>query len=75
MIKATSRENRSSEFLTTSDTNRPVQLKKMARNLKFRINEKEELYYPSIENKGADQLCIYWFSHHAAHNMSVQYKL
>ena len=28
----------------------------MARGLKFRIYEVEELYFPSSENKGADQL-------------------
>ena len=28
----------------------------MARGLKFRIKIEEELYYPSSENKGADQL-------------------
>ena len=28
----------------------------MARGLKFRIKEVEELYYPCSENKGADQL-------------------
>ena len=28
----------------------------MARGLKFRITEIEELYYPCSENKGADQL-------------------
>ena len=39
-----------------SDTNRPVQAKKRARSLKFRISVEEELYYPSSENKGADQL-------------------
>ena len=43
-------------FLTRSDTNRPVQAQKQARSLKFRIEVEEELYYPSNENKGADQL-------------------
>ena len=42
--------------LTRSDTNRPVQPQKRARSLKFRIKVEEELYYPSNENKGADQL-------------------
>ena len=42
-----------------SDTNRSVQLRQMARSLKFRIKEEEELYYPCSENKGADQLCSY----------------
>ena len=35
--RASLRENLSSGFLTRSDTNRAVQLKKMARGLKFRI--------------------------------------
>ena len=39
-------------FPNMSDTNRPVQ----ARSLKFWILVEEELYYPSSENKGADQL-------------------
>ena len=43
-------------FPKRSDTNRPVQLQKQARSLKFRIKVEEELYYPSSENKGADQL-------------------
>ena len=43
-------------FLNRSDTNRPVQAQKRARSLKFRIQVEEELYYPSSENKGADQL-------------------
>ena len=30
-----------------------------ARSLKFRIKVEEELYYPSSENKGADQLRSY----------------
>ena len=42
-------------FPNRSDTNRPVQLQKQARSLKFRIEEEEELYYPSSEIKGADQ--------------------
>ena len=46
-------------FPTWSDTNQAVQLEKMARGLKFRIYEVEELYYPHSENKGADQLCGY----------------
>ena len=59
-------------FPNRSDTNRPVQAQKRARNLKFRILEEEELHYPSSENKGADQLRGYrdyadcWFSHEAA---------
>ena len=53
------RENRSSGFPTLSDTNRLVQSQKIARSLKFRLMEEEELYYPCSENKGADQLCSY----------------
>ena len=44
---------------TRSDTNRPVQLQNMARNLKFKIKEEEGLYYLCSENKGADQLSSY----------------
>ena len=68
-------------FPNRSDTNRPVQAQKRARSLKFRIKVEEELYYPSSENKGADQLrgyreadlrlcfrlCRLLFSHEAAH--------
>ena len=64
-------------FPNRSDTNRPVQAQKRARCLKFRLYVEEELYYPSSENKGADQLRGYrafvftyadcWFSHGAAH--------
>ena len=43
-------------FPNKSDTNRPVQAQKMAIGWKFRIYKEEELYYPSSENKGADQL-------------------
>ena len=39
-------------FPNRSDTNRPVQAQKIARSLKV----EEELYYPSSENKGADQI-------------------
>ena len=46
-------------FPNRSDTNRPVQLQKQAGSLKFRIEVEEELYYPSSENKGADQLRSY----------------
>ena len=42
-------------FPNRSDTNQPVQSQTQARSLKFRIEEKE-LYYPSSENKCADQL-------------------
>ena len=41
---------------TRSDTNQTVQTQKIARSLKFRLNEEEGLYYPFSENKGADQL-------------------
>ena len=50
------RENRSSGFLTRCDTNRSVQSQEQARYLKFWLCVEEELYYPSSENKGADQL-------------------
>ena len=43
-------------FPNRSDTNRPVQSQKRARTLKFWSYVEEELYYPSSENKGADQL-------------------
>ena len=43
-------------ILTRSDTNQAVQPLKMARSMKFCIKEVEGLYYPSSENKGADQL-------------------
>ena len=39
-----------------SDQVRAVQPQKMARGLKFRIQEVEGLYFPYSENKGADQL-------------------
>ena len=42
--------------LTLSDTNRAVQLQKMARSLNFRILQIEGLYCLCSENKGADQL-------------------
>ena len=43
-------------FPNRSVTNRPVQSQKRARRSKFWIYVEEELYYPSSENKGADQL-------------------
>ena len=46
-------------FPNSSNTNRPVQAQKRARSSKFRIQVEEELYYPSSENKGADQLRSY----------------
>ena len=68
-------------FPNRSDTNRIVQAQKRARSLKFQLYVEEELYYPSSENKGADQLrgyreadlrlcfrlCRCRFSHEAAH--------
>ena len=42
-----------------SDTNRPVQLQKQARSLTFWSYVDEDMYYPSSENKGADQLLGY----------------
>ena len=41
---------------TKSDTKRAVQPQKMARGLKFRIEEEEGLYYICRKNKSADQL-------------------
>ena len=43
-------------MLTRSDTNQAVQPLKLARGGKFWIYEVEGLYFPSSENKGADQL-------------------
>ena len=43
-------------FPTWSDTNRAVQLQKMATGLEFRIKKVEGLYYLCSENKGADKL-------------------
>ena len=43
-------------FPTWSDTNKAVQLQKMARGLKFWILKVEGAYYLCSENKGADQL-------------------
>ena len=43
-------------FLNRSDTNRPVQSRKNARNLKFWISKEGGLYYLCSENKGANQL-------------------
>ena len=50
------RENRYSGFPTRSDTNRPVQSQNKVRILEFLVEVEEKLYYPSSENKGADQL-------------------
>ena len=46
----------SSGFPTRFKTNWPVQFQKMARSLKFWLQVEKGLYYPSSENKGADQL-------------------
>ena len=46
-------------FPNRSDTNRAEQSQKIARSLKFWSYVEEELYYPSSENKGADQLRSY----------------
>ena len=43
-------------FPNRSDKIRSVQLQKQARSLKFWSQVEEELYYPSSENKGDDQL-------------------
>ena len=43
-------------FPNRSDTNQAVQSQKQARSLKFRFKEEQELYSPSSESKGADQL-------------------
>ena len=45
-----------SGFPTRSHTNQAVRPHKMARGLKFRIQEVEGLCYQCSENKGADQL-------------------
>ena len=41
---------------TRSETNWAVQSLNIARDLKFRIQKVEGLYYPCSKNKGADQL-------------------
>ena len=46
-------------FPNRSDTNRPVPSQKRAKSLKFQIQVEKEMYYPSNENKGADQLRSY----------------
>ena len=40
----------------TGPTQTDLNKHRKARSLKFRIQVEEELYYPSSENKGADQL-------------------
>ena len=49
----------SSRFPTRSNTNRAVQPQKMARGLKFLIQDEGGWYYLRSENKGSDQLHIY----------------
>ena len=44
---------------TRSNTNRAVQSQKTARGWTFWIKKVEELFYPCIEKKGADQLRSY----------------
>ena len=78
-------ENLSEGFLTSSDTDLPVQLQKMARGLKLLIKEVEGLYY--LANTKAQislavtvkLICVFvfayvkcWFSHDAAHIL-IQY--
>ena len=46
-------------FPNRSDTKQAVQSQKQAKSLKFWNKVEEELYYPSSENKGADQLNSY----------------
>ena len=46
-------------FPNRSNTNRAVLSQKTARHLKFRNQKEDGLYYPSSENKGADQLRSY----------------
>ena len=53
-----SQENLSLGCPTTYDTNRAVQPKKMARCLKFGIDEVEVLNSLCSKNKGADQLQV-----------------
>ena len=43
-------------FPTWSDTNQAVQLQKMDKGLKFRIEKVEGSYYLCSKNKGADHL-------------------
>ena len=76
-------------FPNRSDTNRPVQAQKRARSLKVWFQVEKELYYPSSENKGADQLRGYreadlrlcfryadcWFSHEVAQMIDIYLSL
>ena len=49
-------QSQSLGFLTRSDSYWPAQSLKMARSLKFRIQQVDALYYPCSENKDANQL-------------------
>ena len=73
-------------ILTRSDANQAVQPLEKTRGLKFWIKEVDVLYYPSSDNKGADQLrgsnreadlrlCfrIYRFSHDTAYIRSNEH--
>ena len=53
-------ENRSSGFPTRSDRIRSLQTKKKDRILIFLVHVNEKLYFPCCENKGADQLCLFF---------------
>ena len=53
-------------FPNGSDTNRPVQLQKQAKSLKFWSLVEEELYYLGSENKGLAYADC-WFFHEAVH--------
>ena len=69
---------------TWSDTNQAIQLQKMARVLKFRIQKVEGLYYLCCKKKGADHFVVTvklifvfvfayakcWFSHINAAQLS-----
>ena len=58
------RKKRSSGFQTRSATNQAVQPHKMARGLKFWIEEEEVLYYPYSKNKGTAKLiCVFVFAY------------
>ena len=56
MYAASGRETLSSGFRTRSDTNRTVQIQKIVKDLKYRIQEVEGLYHLCRENKGTGQL-------------------
>ena len=58
-IRAATRENCSSGFLTKSSTNWPIHSQKKAESLKFWKLVEDEFHYPCSENKDADQLCSY----------------